>query len=452
MSTPKISGKNLKTIVITSDLSGCYQARVRIPLTACEKLGLSWYPICYLPGEVGVDKIKTLINIVAQFDFVIVQRTYIKQLVEIVRAACDFVGVPMIYETDDDYLSLIPSNPCYFALADQGMYEKFKHLRDEVARLSSQGQPYQEQMDEANSMVPGLLYSRAKGEQDFKDILRMADAVTVSTEELARTIRPYNRNVVVFENCVERITPWRHCVDEGACVVHSPEGQPIVQIPERHGLFTVPNHAFLKRDGNKTELVRTPIIGYTCTPSHLGEDYNTIIDPLNRALDKLDWRYWLFLQGDASCGGQFSAPISSGRKVTTPASPYDLYLINLVNIQIGLCPLAPTIFNMSKSDIKAVEYGSVGAVPLVPNYVTYTRHWVDGENCLVYKDQAEFEEKLVRLCKENTLRERLAKNALRYVAENRLSSQQAAARMEFYRSVVEDSVRLETIVDDTSNK
>ncbi len=59
-------------------------------------------------------------------------------------------------------------------------------------------------------------------------------------------------------------------------------------------------------------------------------------------------------------------------------------MFNIRNIDIGIAPLAPTIFNMSKSDIKAVEYGSWGIPSLLPRYVTYSRNFVEEENCLMY--------------------------------------------------------------------
>lgn len=436
----------MRFLVITADIAGCYNARVKVPFTALERLGVEWTFTPFIPDEPATNynpktKLYSLINLFRDYDIIMIQRTYVKPLVSLVVEACHVVGVPVIFETDDDYLSLIPNNPCYFALADQSLFNKFNDFKEQAQNLANQGKMGEanDLIAQANEMIPQLMLSRKQGEEDFKDILRMVDAVTVSTEELARTIRPYNKNVKVFENSVDRLFPVKHTISENDCVEMNEDGTfKKLNIPEKYYLTMLPRYGVLHRPDIPPQILKTPRIGYSCSGSHFPEDWNTIVDPLNNVAEKYPHCWWFFL-GDRSLGNLFAStmnPKIRGRVYTNLALPHDLYMLNLSNCDINLAPLASSIFNMSKSDIKAVEAGSVRSCPIVPDYITYTRHWKDNDNCLVYKDARDFEEKLSLLIEKPNVRIELAENAFNYVRNNRMSWMQAEARYEFYKSLM----------------
>jgi glycosyltransferase involved in cell wall biosynthesis len=91
---------------------------------------------------------------------------------------------------------------------------------------------------------------------------------------------------------------------------------------------------------------------------------------------------------------------------------------------------------MSKSSIKAVEYGMWGIPSVLPNYVTYTRNFTNEQNCLTYNNSREFEEQLSRLIDDHDLRETMGQNARDYVRDNRLEHLHAEKRFNLYRDLI----------------
>jgi hypothetical protein len=115
----------------------------------------------------------------------------------------------------------------------------------------------------------------------------------------------------------------------------------------------------------------------------------------------------------------------------------DCYNFNLRNLDIGVAPLEPTIFNMSKSDLKAMEYASWGVVPVLPNYITYSRFWTPGKNCLMYRNNEELYKCIEFLITHHAERESLARAARQYVADHRLQKYDSERRYNFYKSLID---------------
>jgi glycosyltransferase involved in cell wall biosynthesis len=119
-----------------------------------------------------------------------------------------------------------------------------------------------------------------------------------------------------------------------------------------------------------------------------------------------------------------------------------MYLFHLRNIDIGIAPLARNIFNMSKSDIKPVEYALWGTPAVLPNFVTYNRTWKNNETCLLYDNDREFKECMETMINDHELRTRLGAAAKKYVQENRLERQHSEKRYKIYRDLIDRTHRL----------
>ena len=402
------------------------------------------------------DQLETIINMVRHYDLVIVQRVYLLHIVLKLKTACQILGKPLIFETDDDYLSIIPSNPAYFAIiADQDLFTKFSRLQFDASQAGKEGriQEADDLIKKANEMLPLLMESRAAGERDYIEILKLCDGVTTSTQELANTIYPYNKNIGVFRNNVKQVNPWRLQAPESAFITENEKGERFVDTDAqaRFGIHTKPSYAVVKDPSGRQMIKRTPRVGYTCTASHFGEDWNTISGGLNEVAEKFEngkqgiHPWWIYFEDKEN---QYNPPIFSGTQLYDrarlqfiPPSGYDIYMANISNLDIGLAPLYHNSFNLSKSDIKAVEYASWGVCPLLPNIKTYTRSFIDNKTCLTYNNEQEFAEKLELLLRSPSLREEIGRNALEYVYSERLAflDCNTVPRYEFYKKVLQEA-------------
>jgi len=370
-------------------MGGCFVYRVVIPFNELKRFGVEYVPLPELPNDPFTDDFAELCRFMDQFDLIVVQRCYKYHVVKLIKSACEILGKKMIFETDDDYFHLPPSNPCYPELA----------------------QP---------NAIAGYI-----------EVLKMADAITVSTKELKDVLYPFNKNIHVFANNVESIfsgevgRPARAYSKE----VVNEEGK--VQILNLHGLSSIPAYWVNPNKGNeKGRVVR---IGYSGTPSHR-EDWETIRYQFEKLIKKYESKIWIVFIGDKYFYDKtVNAP---GRKIHVPVSQYQMYLYHLRNVDIGLAPLTPNMFNMSKSPIKAIEYAMWGVPAVLPHYVTYTREFTSEVNCLTYYNGQEWFEAMEELINNQQLRENMGQAARDHVAKNRLEKFYAQDRYDFYASMV----------------
>lgn len=95
----------------------------------------------------------------------------------------------------------------------------------------------------------------------------------------------------------------------------------------------------------------------------------------------------------------------------------DDYLAD-IDFHIGLAPLRPSLFNKSKSALKAMEFGALG-IPIVASncgpYASYVQH---GETGFLVNRPHEWPIYLRELINDQTLREKMGENARNYVARH----------------------------------
>lgn len=114
---------------------------------------------------------------------------------------------------------------------------------------------------------------------------------------------------------------------------------------------------------------------------------------------------------------QLANAVPKDRRMTLPWLPLEEYPRALLNIDIGCCPLAPTVFNTSKSAIKWYEMTLAGAACVVSPSV-YGREVEDGVTGLVAQTASEWVAQLSRLVEDELLRKRLRKNARRVIVKD----------------------------------
>jgi len=376
--------------VVKSDMGGCFHYRILQPFNELRRFGVEWRTTPFLPNNLHEPQLDTLVRWVEQFDLVVIQRCFMLEIFNRVKTACAIAGRPLLFETDDDYINLDTYNPCYPELNKDGVLD------------------------------------------GFKEILRQADHITVSTQELKDIYYPYNTNIKVLPNNIEHINMFRdeHMQNIGA------DGK--VQINELFGFCTYPSYVqFPSPEGTRVEKLFR--VGYTATPTHRVDYQETIRPYLEKFLKKFPNTTMIY-QGDPWFP-QVGHPPEHKNVIFIPNQPHDLYMQNMRNYDVGIAPLMPTIFNMSKSPLKLLEYATWGIPAVAPNFITYNREFKHGENAMLYQNGREFYEMMCHLAENHEETKRLGLNAARHVHENRTEKVNAQERYDFYKSIIEGSPR-----------
>lgn len=209
-------------------------------------------------------------------------------------------------------------------------------------------------------------------------LARNADAVTVSTPPLAERLVTLNDNVFVVPNCLDPEL-WR--------------------LNERR--------TGSKRFGERSSPIR---IGYMGTPTH-DQDLQLVVD----AMRKLELIYGNRIEIEVIGAFEGKTPLF-GKRVGLPRRHdypnFVRWLLQRVQWDIGIIPLADDKFNESKSYLKFLEYAALGlsiVVSRVPTYLAVAKHEV---NCLVADpDTDAWVSAVSRLIEDPSLRMRLAENA-----------------------------------------
>lgn len=378
----------MKVLSQNSDFTGCSYYRYRVPFIELKSKGVQSTPIYSVPVDYR-DQFSNLCEFFSHYDLIHIQRCPKLETVHAVRDVCHILNKPLVFDTDDDYFNIEEHNPGFEAFGSKDQKEK------------------------------------------FKEILRIVDMVTVSTQELKDLYYPYNKNIHVLPNNVEYIpsgegTEPKRDIHQ---LIIKPDGTTNIGL-KPGGIMLVPGY----KKSSYSERDRIIRIGYTGSEHHK-KDFDTIADSLGKILNKYHGKVIFVAIGNKYFFDRLKD--YSKNAVHVPATTHhDQYLSHIRNLDIGLAPLERTLFNMSKSSIKAVEYGQWGIPAILPNYITYTREFTHNMNCLMYNNITEFEKSLEELINNESLRRELGKNARDFVKNNKLEQLHSQKRYDLYSSLV----------------
>jgi hypothetical protein len=93
-----------------------------------------------------------------------------------------------------------------------------------------------------------------------------------------------------------------------------------------------------------------------------------------------------------------------------PYQTWGGYLHWMGQVDIGLCPLTPSIFNQGKSPLKWIEWGSIG-VPCVVSSTVFSDYVQDNHDALIASTLADWTDSLSFLIESGDERERIGLNA-----------------------------------------
>jgi glycosyltransferase involved in cell wall biosynthesis len=147
-----------------------------------------------------------------------------------------------------------------------------------------------------------------------------------------------------------------------------------------------------------------------------GARHQADLEPVAAAWGAIAQRYpevTFVIQGYMSDALVAAVPPERVRRL--PWLPLDEYPRALLNIDIGVCSVAPALFNTAKTPIKFWEYTAAGAACVV-SPTLYGPYVSDGTDALLAETADEWTSALSRLVQDATLRRQLRRSARRRLA------------------------------------
>ncbi len=330
---------------------GCSCLRILAPLGALSKeIEILW-------AQRGSKGARFCLDAIDRCDVIVVQRLFFSEKTAPIWRRIQASNRPVLYEMDDDFLNVPSTHPHHAS----------------IVRF----QPY------------------------VLELLSRADAVTVTTEELATRIRTYNSEVHVLPNALDAVL-WRNMGAPG----RKPVDEPIV-------------------------------IGFAGMATHTA-DLAIVSEALRRIRAEHGNRVTFRFLG---CKPQrFDGPCD--------VRPFELHYgayaraLARSGIDVALAPLVDNSFNRCKGDIKWLEYSACGIAGIYSDIVVYRSSVRDGENGVLVENRAEaWFEAIDRLVRDAVLRERIGKAARSEVMSTRTVQDVAPRYLEVYRRVARSPKR-----------
>ena len=216
---------------------------------------------------------------------------------------------------------------------------------------------------------------------------RAVHAVQTSTAPLAERLRRDNPEVKIFPNAIERLPEPRNFTN-----------------PARINML----FAGLNRQG----------------------DWPPYLEALNAVAALAGDRLAFHIVADREAYDRLETP----HKTFTPMCGYETYQGLLGECEVSFMPLADTLFNRGKSDLKFIEAGAHRVVPLASR-VVYAGSIEDGRTGLLFATAEELRQRLARLVADPEAGLRIATAARAEITANRMLAYQTAERIAWYRDL-----------------
>jgi glycosyltransferase involved in cell wall biosynthesis len=207
-----------------------------------------------------------------------------------------------------------------------------------------------------------VAYAPPVSRDSLTHCMQVAALVTASTEPLAEEMRKINPNVVVLKNRI----------DESVLQLERP----------RRDKLTV---------------------GWAGGHSHLN-DIDQCAYGLRKTLDRFPGVEAHFIGWDFSHLVRREVRFTKWCKSTT-----DYY--KLIDFDIGLAPLAPTVFARSKSHIKCLEYAALGIPVIASDVAPYREFVIDGVTGWLVRRDHEWAARLRDLVEDEAMRTEMGKKS-----------------------------------------
>jgi len=367
----------MKILGVERDNTACNHYRVLQPLMKLREHGLAdclTIGDWQLGSEEAVDK-------VMQADIILFQRPADENWFKFIKL-CQKHGKIIVCDYDDDPFNTSPFNPYYKFIGTKDNW-KYPWADGSVSVIWKNGQD-------------GFDIERNIQRQDlFRASFRKADMVTTTTPILQESFFKLNKNTVVLPNLID--------------------------------------FSFYSKESMVKKEVR---IGYQCGASHY-EDLYSVRNVIKEVLKRNDNCKFVYL-GDVRFKNLFQE-IPTKRfefhgwvqHITYP------YVLKLLNLDIGICPLVDNEFNRNKSALKYFDYSAVGAATVADNIPPYSPIIQSGENGFLASNEKEWIEALDSLVKDKKKRINMSKKAYDHCYENHNADKKAYLWRDAYQSLID---------------
>jgi glycosyltransferase involved in cell wall biosynthesis len=222
-------------------------------------------------------------------------------------------------------------------------------------------------VEKVNWMAYGT-YGRQDAQDAVAHAAAVADLVTVTTEPLAEVMRRHNPNVAVLPN-------------------HIPDALLEHQRPRRDKV----------------------VVGWAGGASH-ALDMHLVSGALRRFLDRNKHAEMHLI------GTDYRPTVGrAGRYTEWDSDPWGYY--RGIDFDIGLAPLADSVFARSKSHIKALEYAALGIPVIASDVEPYRGIVLDGVTGYLVRHEHEWGKRLYELAGDEAMREEMSHKAREHAAQ-----------------------------------
>ncbi len=203
-------------------------------------------------------------------------------------------------------------------------------------------------------------------------LVQEADWVITSTAPLSNYVNQFNKNVLVFKNCID---------------------------PKDWSL-------------NKKKKNKKIRIGWVFSITHVG-DIKSVDKALTEIMEEYKDKVEFVLMGGAKGLFDFDYKFTDGVH-------YVDYIKKLeeLNLDIAICPLDDNEFNQSKSNIKWMECSMAGAAVVASKVYPYEHTIKNGKTGFVCGSKNQWKNALRKLIESKELRDEIVKNARKDILEN----------------------------------
>lgn len=246
-----------------------------------------------------------IMDIMEWADILVFQRTTDLDHLRLMKIAQD-MGKPVINEGDDDYINVNPENPGY------------------------------------------QYYAQRQG--FVKEMYRIANGVTVTTEGLKNVYSEFNNNICVIPNCND------------IEIIDSEPSLPNV------GVFDSKGKQIPFSQYEETRIGKT-VLGWGGSPTH-EQDLALMIPGIKKLLKREPNLVFAMVGFVHRAFLDMIPPDRLFLFSLVPVTGYFM-LYKTVRFDIGLAPVAPIKFNEGKSSNKLIEYQILNMLPVASNFITY---------------------------------------------------------------------------------
>jgi len=372
----------MRILAIERDSSACNFYRILTPVKSMAIQGLAEVSTI-TERDLGTD---IAVQQALWADIILFQRPHSESWFQFIKT-CQKHGKLIVTDYDDDPFTCSPLNPYYQYIGTEPVEYTWPDGTKEML--------WSEDMVSSS----GEKIFNIEKNIAFRDMFRLnfkkADLITCTTEILRKRFLEINPNVAALPNLID------------------PSFWP--QVPE-----------FVKKE------VR---IGWQGGHSHY-EDLFFILPVLEQILKKHSNAKFVYF-GDYRFSNMFNK-LPKDQVECHPWVPHNVYpyQMNLLNLDIGLCPVMEHDFNITKSTIKWLEYSMLGMSTVASNIPPYSLDITGDTGVLCSNDAKEWVDAIDKLVLDKSYRTKMGKTAFMHVMENHTIDKKAHLWIEAYESIL----------------